>query len=44
MADTLVAAGSNINLEGDDGSFSSVVSPARYGNYTQINFEGLLAA
>lgn len=36
LADSLVAAGSNINLEGNDGSFSSIVSPARYGNYTQI--------
>jgi hypothetical protein len=36
LADSLVAAGSNINLEGNDGAFSSIVSPARYGNYTQI--------
>jgi hypothetical protein len=36
LGDTLVAAGSNINEEGDDGSFSSIVSPIRYGNYTQI--------
>ena len=36
LGDTLVAAGSNINEEGNDGSFSSIVSPIRYGNYTQI--------
>jgi len=36
LGDTLVAAGSNINIEGNDGAFSSVVSPTRYANYTQI--------
>ena len=43
LGDTLVAAGTNINEEGNDGSFSSIVSPVRYGNYTQINL-GLAAA
>lgn len=36
LGDTLVAAGSNINLEGNEGEFASIVSPARYANYTQI--------
>lgn len=36
MGDTLVAAATNINREGNDGEFSSIVSPIRYGNYTQI--------
>lgn len=34
--DSLVAAGSNINLEGLDGAFTSIVSPTRAGNYCQI--------
>lgn len=34
--DTNVAAASNIQLEGNDGSFTSIVSPTRAGNYTQI--------
>jgi len=34
--DVLVAAGSNINAEGLDGAFTSIVSPTRAGNYTQI--------
>lgn len=36
LGDTLVAAASNINVEGNDGEFSSITSPSRYGNYTQI--------
>ena len=36
LGDTLVAAGSNINVEGNDGEFSSITSPSRYANYTQI--------
>lgn len=36
LGDQLVAAGSNINIEGDDGQFSSIVSPSRYANLTQI--------
>lgn len=36
LADTLVAAGSNAHIEGGDGEFASLVSPVRYGNYTQI--------
>ena len=36
LGDTLVAAGTNINREGNEGEFSSIVSPARYANYTQI--------
>lgn len=36
LGDTIVAPSSNINLEGNDGEFSSIVSPSRYANYTQI--------
>ncbi len=36
LGDTIVAPGSNINTEGADGEFSSIVSPVRYANYTQI--------
>ena len=36
LGDTLVAAGSNIVREGNEGEFSSIQSPIRYGNYTQI--------
>lgn len=36
LSDTLVAAGSNVHREGSDGEFSSIQSPVRYGNYTQI--------
>ena len=36
LGDTLASAGSNINLEGNEGTFSSIVSPSRYANYTQI--------
>lgn len=36
LGDTIVAPGSNINREGNEGEFSSIVSPIRYANYTQI--------
>ena len=36
LGDTIVSPGSNINTEGADGEFSSIVSPIRYANYTQI--------
>lgn len=36
LGDTIVAAGTNINQEGNEGEFSSIVSPSRYANYTQI--------
>ena len=36
LGDTIVAPGSNINREGNEGEFSSIVSPVRYANYTQI--------
>ena len=36
LGDTIVAPSSNINREGNEGEFSSIVSPARYANYTQI--------
>ena len=36
LGDTIVAPASNINTEGADGEFSSIVSPIRYANYTQI--------
>ncbi len=36
LGDTIVAATTNINREGNEGEFSSIVSPIRYANYTQI--------
>ena len=36
LGDTIVAPSTNINREGNEGEFSSIVSPARYANYTQI--------
>ena len=36
LGDTLVAAAANINREGNDGEFASIVSPIRFGNYAQI--------
>jgi len=36
LGDSLASPGSNINVEGNDGEFSSISSPSRYGNYTQI--------
>jgi len=36
LGDSLAAAGSNIAIEGDDASFSTISNAARYGNYTQI--------
>ncbi len=36
LGDTIVAPGTNINREGNEGEFSSIVSPIRYANYTQI--------
>jgi hypothetical protein len=36
LAQQLAAASSNIAVEGDDASFTSLTSPARFGNYTQI--------
>jgi hypothetical protein len=36
LGDELDSPGSNINIEGDDASFSTIANPARYGNYTQI--------
>ena len=36
LGDTIVAAGTNVNREGNEGEFSSIVSPIRYANYTQI--------
>ena len=36
LGDTIVAASTNINREGNEGEFSSIVSPTRYANYTQI--------
>lgn len=35
--DALVAAAANRQLEGDDGTFTSVASPTRLGNYCQIS-------
>lgn len=36
LGDTIVAPGTNINREGNEGEFSSIVSPIRYANPTQI--------
>jgi len=36
LGDTIVAPGTNINREGNEGEFSSIVSPIRYANYCQI--------
>jgi len=36
LGQTLLAAAANIGVEGDDASFTSLTSPSRYGNYTQI--------
>jgi len=36
LGDTIVAAATNINREGNEGEFSSIVSPIRYANHTQI--------
>ena len=36
LGDTIVAPGTNINREGNEGEFSSIVSPTRFANYTQI--------
>ena len=36
LAQQLAAAGTNIGVEGDDATFASLTSPARFGNYTQI--------
>jgi hypothetical protein len=36
LAQQLAAASSNIAVEGDDASFTSLTSPARFGNYLQI--------
>jgi hypothetical protein len=35
--DAMVAPGSNIDIEGNDGSFSAVTQPTRAGNYCQIS-------
>lgn len=36
LLDNLAAAGANINIEGDEDSYSTLVSPTRVGNYCQI--------
>lgn len=36
LAQQLAAAATNIGVEGDDATFTSLTSPARFGNYTQI--------
>lgn len=36
LAQQLAAAGTNIGVEGDDATFTSLTSPARFGNYLQI--------
>jgi len=36
LAQQLAAAATNIGVEGDDASFTSLTSPARFGNYLQI--------
>jgi len=32
----LAAAAANVSVEGDDATFTSLTSPARFGNYLQI--------
>lgn len=36
LGDSLAAAATNRNIEGDDATFATVANPSRYGNYTQI--------
>ena len=36
LGQTLLAAAANIQIEGDDATFTSLTPPTRYGNYTQI--------
>jgi hypothetical protein len=36
LAQQLASPGSNIGVEGDDATFTSLTSPSRYGNYLQI--------
>lgn len=36
LGDELVSPSANINIEGDDASFSTITNPARYNNYCQI--------
>ena len=36
LGQVLLAAAANIGVEGDDATFTSLTSPSRYGNYTQI--------
>ena len=36
LGQVLAAPAANIGVEGDDASFTSLTSPSRYGNYTQI--------
>jgi len=36
LSQQLAAAAANIGVEGDDASFTSLTSPSRFGNYTQI--------
>src|ERR1700743_116929 len=36
VAQKAAAAATNIGVEGDDATFTSLTSPARFGNYTQI--------
>ena len=42
--DALVAAGANRQLEGDDGTFTSIVSPTRANNYCQISRKTFLVS
>jgi hypothetical protein len=37
LTDAIVAPAANIGLEGDDATFTSIVSPTRVGNYQQIS-------
>ena len=37
LKDTIVAPGANIQIEGDDAAYVTVVSPTRVGNYQQIS-------
>lgn len=44
MTDALVAAAANLQLEGDDAAYVSIVSPTRVGNYQQISRKTFLVS
>jgi hypothetical protein len=44
LAQQLAAAATNIGIEGDDAAFTSLTSPARFGNYLQIMSKNFLVS